>query len=294
MLREIVFATLLCLFSPDVAVAATFNGNSKPEVGMRVTFVDRTRRFGGGTVSGTIIKDRGSNYEYASRWEVKVDGHEETKNCDAWEFDAEHGGTMGAPGANQAKVAAPDQAVPHGQAAPPVVPAGGGRDGAAPVAKAPVPAGAAHGRDDWGRIPQPGNFRYGKMNPSPMLGDKAITPPGLKPFFVGSKPGNESCVGRWYTKTGGVWTKSGGPDYSGNQTYTWGKPESAETINVMADGTWQMNNFGKVTSGKWYDIGQNVIRLVEMTPGEDWTASVYDHMIQFKGYNGITKEGNRY
>lgn len=41
-------------------------------------------------------------------------------------------------------------------------------------------------------------------------------------------------------------------------------------------------------------LGQNVIRLVKMDDGCDWTASVYDHMIQFKGENGITKEGNRY
>lgn len=74
----------------------------------------------------------------------------------------------------------------------------------------------------------------------------------------------------------------------------WGNPEVSELINVMPDGTWEMNDHAKVTTGKWYDIGSNVIRLIKMDDDCDWTASVYDHMIQFKGYNGITKEGNRY
>lgn len=127
-----------------------------------------------------------------------------------------------------------------------------------------------------------------------MIGRKAKVPPGSQEYFVGTPPGDESCIGRWYTRTGGTWTAAPGNKGDEHDKLIWGNPEVAELINVMPDGTWMMNDHGTITSGKWYDIGFNAIRLINMDDGCDWTASVYDKMIQFKGYNGITKEGNRY
>lgn len=156
------------------------------------------------------------------------------------------------------------------------------------------PPGAVHDKNDWGRPPARGSFKYGKPNLQTMLGWNTVTPPGLKKMYVATPPGDESPVGRWYTRTGGVWTKSPIQGAGGEQYLEWGNPEVAELINVLPEGTWAMNNHGKITTGKWYDIGQNVIRLVNMADGYDWTASVYDHMIQFKSELGLAKQGNRY
>jgi hypothetical protein len=272
------------------AIAGINHPDAAFKIGEQVSFEDRVSRYGGGMIKATVIKDRGPSWEYAGRYEVKLaDGSTEFRN----KSDLQHGGGQNVQQRSGANVGgAPAPAEP----AAPGVPSRGSNPGG-PAAHSPlvvVPPGAVHGANDWGRPPARGSFKYGKPNMKPMLGHNAITPPGLQEYFVGTPPGDESPIGRWYTRTGGVWTKKGGPDIDGNQPYEWGNPEVAELINVMPGGTWAMNNHGKITTGKWYDIGQNVIRLVQLADGCDWTASVYDHMIQFKSYQGITKEGNRY
>lgn len=285
--------------SGEAAATGVNHSNAAFKIGETVSFEDRIGRFGGGKVTGTVIQDKGPSWEYAGRYQVKINGApagQEIQGFNASDLQkgaAARGGQVAAPAnpaANPAaNIPAQNAQQPNPRPAQPGLPAANN-----PAAKAPVAPGAVHDANDWGRPPARGNFKYGKPNLRPMLGHNAITPPGLKEFFVGTPPGDESPIGRWYTRTGGVWTKKGGPDYDGNQTYQWGNPEIAELINVMPNGTWAMNYHGKITTGKWYDIGQNVIRLVNMTPGEDWTASVYDHMIQFKGEMGLSKEGNRY
>lgn len=274
------------------AAAGVNHPNAAFKVGEKVNFDDRLMRYGGGRITATVIKDKGPSWEYAGRYQVRIDGApagQEIQDFNA--SDLQKGGAGAQPPQPVAQAPAAQQ--PQGAPAHPANPQPANPGHNPPARPAPAP-GAVHAANDWGRPPARGSFKYGKPNLRPMLGHNAITPPGLKEFFVGTPPGDESPVGRWYTRTGGVWTKKGGPDYDGNQTYEWGNPEVAELINVMPNGTWAMNDHGKVTTGKWYDIGQNVIRLVNMTPGQDWTASVYDHMIQFKGEIGLTKEGNRY
>lgn len=282
MYRKLASASFLTLLAAQAVCAQAFS------IGQRVSWEDKRGDFGGGTVTGTIYQ-YDVHYKYASPYYIKVDGNGATKRADEWELSA-------ASGASPAKGSASTPSAPT-QLAPAATPTQSASSAAAAgqqVSKAPVQPGTAHAAGDWGRPPAPGNFKYGKTNYRPFLAWSAPTPPGLKKIYVATGAGDESPVGRWYTKTGGVWTQKGNPDRDGNQTYEWGRPEYAELINVMPNGTWQMNNFGKVTSGKWYDLGQNVIRLVNMTPGEDWTASVYDHMIQFKSEVGLAKQGNRY
>lgn len=246
-------------------------------VGTKVFFEDRWNRYGGGMISGVIVRDRGQGS--ATRYTVKIDKPTNPAFQENY-FDAEdlHPALAAAAPAQQQQ-----QQQNQNQAQIPA---------RMPRQAAPNP-GNAHAFN-FGHPPEPGNFKYGHFNPKPMLGRNNITPPGLQPIFTGTPPGDESPVGRWYTRTGGVWTNKGGPDRDGNQLQEWGKPEAAEIIVVQPDGTWIMSLFGKVTTGKWYDIGQNVIRLVNMADGCDWTASVYDKMIEFKGQNGLIKQGNRY
>lgn len=277
----------------EAAAAGVNHPNAAFRIGEKVSFDDRLMRFGGGRVTATVIKDKGPSWEFASRYQVRVDGApagQEIQDFNGSELQKGDTGAQ-APAAPQVPQQ-PAQAHPQAPGQAPAQPRAENNH-PAPAAR-PAPA-AVHAAGDWGHPPARGSFRYAMTDlKAPMLGNNAITPPGLKPYFVGSKPGDESPVGRWYTRTGGVFTKVGNPDPAGNQTYEWGNPEVAELINVLPGGTWQMNDHGKITTGRWYDIGQNVIRLVNMDDECDWTASVHDHMITFKGYNGLTKEGNRY
>lgn len=275
----------------EAAAAGVNHPNAAFKIGEKVNFDDRVMRFGGGRVTATVIKDKGPSWEFAGRYQVRVDGApagQEIQDFNASDLQKGAAGAAPAPVAQAPAAPQLPQQPAHLPAAnAPAIPAHN-----TPAHPAP---GAVHAAGDWGQPPPRGSFKYSMIDlKAPMLGNNAITPPGLKPYFVGSKPGDESPVGRWYTRTGGVFTKEGNPDRDGNQTYRWGNPEVAELINVLPDGTWQMNDHGKITSGRWYDIGQNVIRLVNMDDDCDWTASVHDHMITFQGYNGITKEGNRY
>lgn len=255
------------------------------KVGQKVSFEDKWNRYGGGMISAVVLRDYGNG-----RYYVRID-----KPCDpAFQensFNADELVAIGAAPGNAADATGAD-AKARGAAGN-----GGGvqKPAAQPAAQQPA-GGKPHQAHDWGNPAPPprGSFRYGKPNLQPMLGHKAKVPPGSEEYFVGTPPGDESPVGRWYTRTGGTWTAAPGNRGDQYDKLIWGNPEVSELINVMPDGTWEMNDHGKVTTGKWYDIGSNVIRLIKMDDDCDWTASVYDHMIQFKGYNGITKEGNRY
>ncbi len=263
------------------------------KVGQRVTFQDVWMRYGGGTISAVVIAD---HPDRVSRYTVRIEKKTEAAFQENY-FKPDELQALGpapqdaapAPPAGQAPGQAPAPQAPAVQ--PPVV-----QPPAAQVPAARPAAGQAHPAGQWGNPPPPprGNFRYGKPNLQTMIGDKAKVPPGSQPYFVGTPPGDESCIGRWYTRTGGTWTAAPGNKGDEHDKLIWGNPEVAELINILPNGTWQMNDRGKVTTGKWYDIGYNAIRLINMDDECDWTASVYDKMIQFKGYNGITKEGNRY
>lgn len=274
----LLFAAPAAQSQGDIPPAAA-KGATLP-IGTKVYFEDKWNRYGGGMISGVIVRDGGA--ARCTRYAVKIDKPTEAAFQENY-FDAEDlhpvgGGVAPAHQAQQRAQAQSPQQHPQAQQQP--------------RAQAGGPQ-AAHAFN-FGHPPEPGSFKYGHFNPRPMLGNNNITPPGLKPIFTGTPPGDETCVGRWYTQTGGVWTNKGGPDRNGVQLQEWGKPEAAEVILVQPDGTWMMRYLGKITTGKWYDIGQNVIRLVNMADGCDWTASVYDKMIEFKGQNGLMKQGNRY
>lgn len=256
------------------------------KVGQRVTFQDVWNRYGGGTISAVVIQD---NPDRVNRYTVRIEKKTDLAFQENY-FKPEELSALGPAPADAAPAAAAQPAPvgrPPVQFVPPVQ-----------VERAPARPAAQNARaaGQWGNPPPPprGSFRYGKPNLQTMIGRKAKVPPGSQEYFVGTPPGDESCIGRWYTRTGGTWTAAPGNKGDEHDKLIWGNPEVAELINVLPDGTWQMNDHGTVTTGKWYDIGYNAIRLINMDDGCDWTASVYDKMIQFKGYNGITKEGNRY
>lgn len=280
---------------PQVA-APNKPAGGKFNVGERVSFEDKRGEYGGGWISATVSKDRGENWEYASRYEIAIDG---AGNAAYNGDELRHGGghPAGIPGHNDATGAnmpppqpqVPQANIPRGNSPANLPPANPGEKKNPPAA-AQAPA---HGAPV--KAPARGIFKYAEPNPNPMLGNNALKPAGLKSMYVYTPPGDENPAGRWYTRIGGEFVADGkGPDLNGVVTYIMNHPEAGETIEIRPDGTWMMNDFGKTTRGKWYDIGQNNVRLVGMTPGHDWTASVWKGMITFKSDIGQRKEGNRF
>ncbi len=281
---SLVLPAVMAMTAGQVLAEQTFT------VGQHVTFQDNWNRYGGGTISAVVIQDRGPGF--VSRYTVRIDKKVEAAFQEN-SFKGDELEALGPAPAAQGQAAARSPNPAAQQAAQPMP-----QQAAPPVANpaARPAAGNAHNAGHWGNPPPPprGSFRYGKPNLQTMIGRKATVPPGSQEYFVGTPPGDESCIGRWYTRTGGTWTAAPGNKGDAYDKLIWGNPEVSELINVLPNGTWEMNDHGTVTRGKWYDIGFNAIRLINMDDGCDWTASVYDKMIQFKGYNGITKEGNRY
>lgn len=58
----------------EEARAGINHDNAKFRAGDKVTFEDRLGRFGGGRISATVVRDKGPSWEYAQRYEVRVDG----------------------------------------------------------------------------------------------------------------------------------------------------------------------------------------------------------------------------
>jgi hypothetical protein len=156
----------------------------------------------------------------------------------------------------------------------------------------PAPADAEVEAGPGQRKPgQPG----GDVNPNPMLGRNAITPPGLNPYFVGSSPGNGSPVGTWTMSTSTTWSKVSEEDTGDKiiSEHEFVAPESAGRLTIAADGTWTMKSFGKVTQGRWFDIGSNVIRLADYNGKLDATASVWNEVLDLQDEVGLRYYGRR-
>lgn len=259
-------------------------------VGQKVRFTDPSGKYGGGIIPGTIMKDRGAAYPFPeNRYEIQVDlpGAPLLQSLLI-------GAAAMVDGAKRAPV--PQVVAPIPQVVHPVpqfiAPAPQAAEKPKAAARELLPINP-HSQGDWGKPPAKGTpFNY-SPNTNQGIGNNAITPPGLQPMYVGTPPGDESAVGRWYTHVGGVFTHKDVIEYDGQQKSIWSNSEIKELINVMPGGLWEMNDYGRITTGKWYDIGQNVIRLVNLTPGHDWTASVWHKKIQFRSGHE-SREGNRY
>ncbi len=59
---------LKILLAAGMAIFCSQAAFAQFQVGQKVSYNDRLMKFGGGTVQGTIVEDRGPGWEYAQRW----------------------------------------------------------------------------------------------------------------------------------------------------------------------------------------------------------------------------------
>jgi hypothetical protein len=248
-------------------------------VGQKVKFEDIGGNYGGGMVPGTIVADHGpGNYLV----HVDVPANPAFQTIELYER------RLTADGPSPAAARAPEPGPPLPQP----------REAANPApARARAPAPALRPNQGPTRLdnrPSRGQVMPVLDNRTQFLGRNAPVPPGRKAFYVYSNPGDELPFGRWDLRVGGQFTNVGGP-VNGRQTQEYGLPERAEAIAIKPDGTWEKNDLGRRSSGRWVDIGQNVVRLLDYGgPNEDYTASTWHGQIDVVSALGEHYRGRRF
>lgn len=127
-------------------------------------------------------------------------------------------------------------------------------------------------------VPGPEDDPAGAANDAPpdadALGDHAPTPPGLNPFHVGSGPGDAMPLGRWELNADSTDAPIG-------------------HLSIEPNGTWTLEIDGVPTRGFWYDLGSNVVRLVDFDGPEDATVSAEDSLLDIRQELGLLQHGHR-
>lgn len=253
----VVVGSLLAVLAMTSCYAQQF------KAGQKVMVRDAHSRFGGGMIPATVTGEG-----YGGKVKVHYD-----KPGIPWQYADEDvppdwiTGTTGSADTGNTTAPQPVDAQP-------------------PVKVQPPTQGA------WNPPPR-GKVMPGDMNPNSALGRKGTTPAGRKDFFVHSPPGDELPLGRWNLRVGGQFFKAG--ETSTTTTYEYGKPEQASIVTINSNGSWSKNDHGKVTQGRWDNIGSNVIRLEDYGgAGDDWTVSAWKGEINIKSQVGELEWGRRF
>jgi hypothetical protein len=166
-----------------------------------------------------------------------------------------------------------------------------------PIAAVPVTSGAAQARPRAdAAVLGTGKFQNGERMGTPGQTNFRLDKGGRKQLVAVATPGDESFLGRWDLKAGGSWSVSDRKDLGGGRvqvTESYNFPVKADVLVISQDGTWFKQFSGKRTSGKWMDLGQNVVQLVGFEE-DDWTGSVLKGELTIRGWIGTWEYGRRF
>lgn len=221
-------------------------------------------------VSGTIARLDGDRYMF------QADDHSLAN--DYWGVTPDQLRPVGAAAAGPA---APGGAGPVGTAAPPRAP-----DPQLPQAQPQAQAGNC-GAADGG----PATVRIAGTHPAPLgggifpNGSPLGTPGqtnylnnrnGQRSIVAVAPPGLGSPIGRFNLMVGGTWSTASIRDLGGGvseRILEWNVPARANVLLINADHSWYRKSGSTRLSGRWIDLGQNVVQLIGYD-GDDWTGSI--------------------
>lgn len=175
---------------------------------------------------------------------------------------------------------APRAAVPEGGrqvSAPPATTSA--RTKPAQAAAAPCASGATGSVRIAGALPAPlgkGIFPNGTRFGTPGQSNHLRNASGQNSIVAVAPPGLGSFVGHYNLMVGGTWSTISERDLGNGvteRTLNWNVPEKANVLFINADGTWYRKSGGTKLSGRWIDLGQNVVQLIGYD-GDDWTGSI--------------------
>ncbi|MEO8361782.1 MAG: hypothetical protein ABI672_17235 [Vicinamibacteria bacterium] len=296
---KLIFASLFLLLGLSVAAQSGYH------VGQRVYWRDDSL---GAWVKATILRDNGAGS--VEQYLIKVEGRQGEESArigmlrpadgsprppmpttdpfrlsqlygfhqerDAWPLPAE----AAKPVANRA--AAPAAAAPAPAQPAPVAQVSQVRAVGRPRADAAVLGTGMYANGEKMGIPGQTNFRIGKD--------------GQKHIVTVETPGDESFLGRYKLKAGGSWSVSDRKDMGQGRTQvteSYNFPADADVLVISGDGTWFKQFAGRKTTGRWMDLGQNVVQLVGFED-DDWTGSVAKGVMTIRGPVGSWESGLRF
>lgn len=99
---------------------------------------------------------------------------------------------------------------------------------------------------------------------------------GQRSIVAVAPPGLGSPIGRFNLMVGGTWSTASIRDLGGGvteRTLEWNVPAQANVLLINPDHTWYRKSGSIRLSGRWIDLGQNVVQLIGYD-GDDWTGSI--------------------
>jgi hypothetical protein len=161
-----------------------------------------------------------------------------------------------------------------------------GRPDPAPTPQAQAPAGncgsagGAHGTVRMtGARPAPlggGIFPNGTPLGTPGQTNYMNNRNGQRSIVAVAPPGLGSPIGRFNLMVGGTWSTATIRDLGGGvteRTLEWNVPAQANVLLINPDHSWFRKSGSTRLSGRWIDLGQNVVQLIGYD-GDDWTGSI--------------------
>ena len=99
---------------------------------------------------------------------------------------------------------------------------------------------------------------------------------GQRSIVAVAPPGLGSPIGRFNLMVGGTWSTASIRDLGSGVTervLEWNVPAQANVLLINADHSWYRKSGSTRLSGRWIDLGQNVVQLIGYD-GDDWTGSI--------------------